>query len=47
MNINIRTASKWMVHSEKMHGDIYMKGYIESDFIKRLKLLRQQQQQQQ
>ena len=47
MNINITTASMWMGHSEKIHRETYMKGYNESDAIQTLKLLRQQQQQQQ
>ena len=47
MNINITTASLWMGHSEKEHRKTYMKGYSESDAIETLKLLRQQQQQQQ
>jgi len=46
MNINTGVASKWMGHSEATHTSTYKKAYDESDAIKTLKLLRQQEQQQ-
>jgi len=44
MNINTGVASKWMGHSEATHTSTYKKAYDESDAIKTLKLLDQQQQ---
>jgi len=43
MNINTGVASKWMGHSEATHTSTYKKAYDESDAIKTLKLLDQQQ----
>ena len=41
LNINITTASLWMGHSEAIHLKTYMKGYNESDALKTLKALLQ------
>ena len=47
MNIPTGVASKWMDHSDATHTSTYKKAYDESDAIKTLKFLNQQQQQQQ